>query len=661
MKLSVIIVNYNVTHFLEQCLYSVFKAVKDIDTEVFVVDNASVDGSCAMVREKFSQVILIENKENVGFSRANNQAIRLSKGEYVLLLNPDTLVQEDTFQKTIDFMDSHTRAGGLGVKMIDGKGNFLPESKRALPTPAVAFYKIFGLSRLFPHSKRFGKYHLSYLDKEQVHEVEILSGAFMLLRRSLLDEIGLLDETFFMYGEDIDLSYRIIKAGFKNYYYPHTTIIHYKGESTKKGSINYVLVFYNAMIIFARKHFSSQNVRIFSQIIHLAVWFRAGLSIIRRVFLSIFYPLFDAILLFTGFYIIKPFWEAYKFEVGHYPETFLKFAVPSYIFIWILAIYSNGAYRIPVKIQRLTRGILIGSAAILIVYALLSEAYRFSRALILMGTAWSLIVLPLFRLIISKLNIAELRLEAKKRKRIVIVGDWFETQRITSILKQTFLKPEIIGFVSVLGDDKELGGEFPLIGKLKQLQEIVKINRVDEIIFCAQNLTSQEIIQNMLKLSDMEVEYKIAPPESISIIGSSSINTAGELYVVNVNSISKDSNRRKKRLFDVFFALMFLFFLPLMLFVVKRGKVLISNCLGVLSGKMSWIGYYPPFEKQTDSHLPSLQVGVLSPSDGFFNQKNNAESVENKALQKRINIMYAKDYKIETDFSILLKNIHKLG
>ena len=220
MKISVIIVNYNVEYFLEQCLYSVRRALKRIEGEVFVVDNNSSDGSNRMVKSKFPEVKLIENKDNRGFSKANNQGIRMAKGEYVLLLNPDTVVEDDTFSSIIQFMDEHPDAGALGVKMVDGSGNFLPESKRGLPTPGTAFYKMFGFSALFPKSKRFSKYHLGYLDENEIHEVEILAGAFMLLRKTVLDDIGLLDETFFMYGEDIDLSYRVIKAGYKNYYYP---------------------------------------------------------------------------------------------------------------------------------------------------------------------------------------------------------------------------------------------------------------------------------------------------------------------------------------------------------------------------------------------------------------------------------------------------------
>ena len=235
MKLSIIIVNYNVKHFIDHCLQSVYKSIEFVnESEIFVVDNNSVDGSVELIQSKYPDVKLIQNTENTGFSKANNQAIVKSTGEYVLLLNPDTVIQEDTLSKTIEFMDETPNAGGLGVKMIDGKGNFLPESKRGLPTPYVALSKMLGLSKIFPKSKIFNQYHLGYLDNEQTHKIDVLSGAFMLLRKTALDKSGLLDETYFMYGEDIDLSYRLKLCGYDNYYFPKTRIIHYKGESTKK-------------------------------------------------------------------------------------------------------------------------------------------------------------------------------------------------------------------------------------------------------------------------------------------------------------------------------------------------------------------------------------------------------------------------------------------
>jgi GT2 family glycosyltransferase len=206
-----------------------------------------------MLQHKFPKAIIIQNKENIGFAKANNQGIKIANGKYILLLNPDTILQEDTLQKCLDAMENNSKIGALGVKMLDGAGNFLPESKRGFPTPFVAFSKMIGLAKLFPKSKLFGKYHLSYLDENKNHEVEVLSGAFMMLRKEILSEVGNLDETYFMYGEDIDLSYQIIKSGYQNYYLSDTSIVHFKGESTKKGSLNYIKLFYGAMLIFAKK------------------------------------------------------------------------------------------------------------------------------------------------------------------------------------------------------------------------------------------------------------------------------------------------------------------------------------------------------------------------------------------------------------------------
>ena len=275
MKLSVIIVNYNVKYFLEQCLRSVLKASKYVETEIFVVDNNSSDDSVAYLKPLFPEVTFIPNENNPGFSKANNQAIELAKGEYILLLNPDTVVGEDTFSEICRFMDEHPEAGALGVKMIDGYGDFLPESKRGFPSPWNSFCKIFGLSKIFPKSSIFAKYHLRYLDENKIHEVAILAGAFMLLRKSVLNKIGLLDDAFFMYGEDIDLSYRIALGGYKNYYLPNP-IIHYKGESTKKD-IKYVKTFYRAMIIFFNKHYPNSG-KLYAVFIYLAIYIRASID-----------------------------------------------------------------------------------------------------------------------------------------------------------------------------------------------------------------------------------------------------------------------------------------------------------------------------------------------------------------------------------------------
>ena len=280
MKLSVIIVSYNVKYYLEQCLHSVFRSADRNETEIFVVDNASADNTAEHIahcfpKEEYPQLHFIANESNEGFSRANNKALKKSQGEYVLFLNPDTLIAEDTLQTCLNFMETHKDTGAVGTRMLKPTGEFAPESRRGLPTPFTSFCKLTGLSRLFPHSRIFGCYYMSYLCDKSICKIDVVSGAFMIVPRCVLQTTGGFDETFFMYGEDIDLSYRITKAGYQNYYLP-TNILHYKGESTEKTSFRYVYVFYEAMLIFFNKHYRHLGVlcslTIKSAIFLLGLW-----------------------------------------------------------------------------------------------------------------------------------------------------------------------------------------------------------------------------------------------------------------------------------------------------------------------------------------------------------------------------------------------------
>lgn len=650
MDLSVVIVNYNVKYFLEQCLRSVYKSGAELEMEVFVVDNNSVDGSVEMVRKKFPRVILIANAENLGFSRANNQAIKKARGTYVLLLNPDTVLEDESLPRVFSFMEQHPDAGALGVKMLDGQGNFLPESKRGLPTPGVAFFKVFGLSALFPKSRSFGKYHLGYLDSDQTHQVDVLSGAFMLLRKEALNKAGLLDEDFFMYGEDIDLSYRITKSGYRNYYYPGTRIIHYKGESTKKSSINYVLVFYKAMIIFARKHFSPKNARLFSFLINLAVYFRASLAIAQRFFKRVFWPVMDALLIYAGFYFIKDYWEHQVFmvETTYYPPLFMGVVVPAYIAFWLCSVYFSGGYDKPVKPFRIVRGIGLGTVGILVIYALLPLELRFSRALILLGSVWALASMLVSRVLISVARGRGWSLGEKDKKRVLIAGDGQEAARIVQMLG----KSGIASFVGLASLKGEKPSEEGYLGTIAQLNEIVEIYSIDEVIFCAGEMSSRSIIDHMSRLSAQGVDFKIAPPESLFIIGSNSIDTFGDLFAININSISKAANKRNKRLFDFCTASLMLISLPVHLLFVRNRVGLALNLFSVFVGRKSWVGYHPgPLTKS----LPSIKVGVLYPGDGFKNRNLNPDTLHN------LNGLYAKDYKIENDLNLFLKAYRSLG
>jgi GT2 family glycosyltransferase len=648
IRLSVIIVNYNVKYFLEQALLSVRKAAASLPMEVFVVDNNSVDGSVEMVREKFSEVILIANSDNPGFSIANNQAIRRARGEHILLLNPDTVVEEDTFTKCLDFMEAHPDAGALGVKMIDGSGKFLPESKRGFPSPKVAFFKSSGFSRLFPRSRLFNHYHLGYLDKDQNHEVEVLSGAFMWLRKSVLDEIGLLDETFFMYGEDIDLSYRIIKAGYKNYYLAETTIIHYKGESTKKGSLNYVRTFYNAMIIFARKHFQDQKARLFILMLQIAIYLRAGLTIFTNLGKRGLLPFLDALAIGGGLLFLKDFWASYYFNnPDYYEPTFLYFNVPLYIGIWVLSIYFSGGYDKPYSSRRLIRGVLIGTLILAAVYGFLPLKYRPSRAIILLGAVWAGLTTVLIRLFLHFLRHRNFQMQSDREKNLVIVGSKTESDRAVQLLHKAEVRRNIIGTVAT----EPTTDRATYLNDITQLEEVVHIYRAEEIIFCGKDIRSRDIMRWMARLGP-EIEYKIIPKESLSIIGSSSKHRAGQLYTVDIQyNVSTPMAQRNKRVLDIFLAGMLLLGSPVFIWMVSRKSWFWNELPQVLIGKKSWVGYGG--RNGSTSELPRLRPGVFHPGSGLKVKELDEPTLE------RLNFFYAKDYHPSKDLDIFLRSFRK--
>ncbi len=512
--------------------------MQNIDGEVIVVDNCSVDGSEGMVQNKFAEVKLIANKLNVGFARANNQAMKIALGEYILLLNPDTVVEESTFARCIEFMDNNPEAGALGPKMIDGKGNFLPESKRGLPTPEVAFYKIFGLTSLFPKSEKFAKYYIGHTSIDDTQEIEILTGAFLFIRHSILEKVGLLDEAFFMFGEDIDFSHRIVLAGYKNYYFPEVSVIHYKGESTKKGSLNYVMIFYNAMQIFVNKHFKGNQARLFSLIINIAIYLRAAMSLIKRSFSRIVNVLLDCMLMYASFYSVSLVWERFFFQnQSYYPDIFQSMLIPVYVAVLIIASWLSGGYKTPFNFRKASMGIAFGAIVLLGIYGLLPAEYRFSRAVILLGVAFSAIMSLSSKYVLSLTGVKAFTLDVARERHFAIVGSVDECIRVQNILRQSGVN---MGNLVNVYYGNEIPTEF-YVGNLPQINEIVDIHKIDEIIFCAKDVSSSDIIRNMTEMSNLDVDFKIASPNSESVIGSNSSNTAGDLYTIKVES--KNGNR----------------------------------------------------------------------------------------------------------------------
>jgi GT2 family glycosyltransferase len=646
MDLSVVLVSYNVRHFLEQALASVEKALQGLEAEVLVVDNDSVDDSAAMVRTRFPWVRLIENDANTGFAVANNQAIREARGRYVLLLNPDTVVDEDSFRKCIAFMEDHPDAGALGVRMIDGGGHFLPESKRGFPSPFVAFCKAFGLSRLFSRSPLFNRYHLGHLPEMETAQVDVLSGAFMFIRKEALERAGLLDEQFFMYGEDIDLSYRIGRAGYHNYYFPEVTIIHYKGESTRKGSLNYVRIFYQAMILFARKHFHGSGRSLYILFIQLAVYLRAALTLLRQLFRRTWIFLLDPGFLYAAVLLIKDFWASYYFNDPHYyPEHFHLINAPLYTFLWLGGLYLSGAYDRRYDLWTAARGILLGSLVIAAVYGFLDSPYRTSRAIIIIGSITAGMGVLLIRMIAHYLRFGRLPAAGGRRSNLVLIGSEEECRRAEDLLLRMERPKNLIGWLAV-GEDYD---STRFLNHIRRLKEIVRVFRVSEIIFCARDVRADHMMQWM-NLIGSGVDYRILPEGGISIIGSASAASSGDLYTLDVRyQIADPVKRRHKRLFDVLTGLLLLTFAPLLVWAQKQPGQFLRNALSLLWGSRTMVAY-----DRRLSQLPALGSGILHPEDAHPGPNLDTPTVD------RLCFLYARDYTVEADIRILMRNLRRL-
>jgi GT2 family glycosyltransferase len=646
MQLSIIIVNYNVKHFLEHCLCSVQKATRNIETEVIIIDNNSADGSVDFLRPLFPKVCFIANKENAGFAKACNQGLRYSKGKYILFLNPDTIVPEDCFQKCISFLDSRPGAGALGIKMLDGSGNFLKESRRSFPSPVTSLYKLFGLSKLFPRSKVFSKYHLGNLNEDENHEVDVLAGAFFMVKKEVLEQTGSFDEIFFMYGEDVDLSYRIQKAGFKNYYFSESSIIHFKGESTRKGTMNYVRMFYNAMSIFVKKHYGGTRAGVFNFFIQLAIWLRACFSAISNFIRHIGLSLIDAGLILLSFWIMKNIWNQYVKTDTRYENWLLWIAFPVFSALYLITAYYAGLYDRWYKRSELIRSTLIATVVILAGYSLLPEEYRFSRGILLFGAVLAFLLISLLRWFLIKARVLESGEEDDNYSNTLIIGSSGEYDEVIRLMNDAGLKEKVIGRVAVNENDKGAIGHWS--GTKIPFQSIP----FREIIFCEGTLSFGNIIERISQIGK-KIKIKIHASGSHSIVGSDSKDTSGEaVSKENGFKLLDPYNLRLKRLLDMIIALIGLLFFPIHLFIVKKPFKFFDNCFSVLFGKKTWVGY-----SSEEKNLPKLRKAVLG-SNGI--PAGEKQQLPAESLQM-LDQWYARDYEPMNDLNIIWKMYRKLG
>jgi GT2 family glycosyltransferase len=637
--ISIIIVNYNVRHFLKRCLESIYNSkVENLEIEVYVIDNASIDGSNEMVRTDFKEVNLIANTNNVGFAVANNQAIKQSNSKHILILNPDTVLEEDTLQTCFNYMEQNPKVGALGVKMIDGAGKFLPESKRDLPTVWNSFAKLSGLAALFPSSKLFNGYALGHLDQDKNHIVQVLCGAFMYIRKSTVDEVGMFDERFFMYGEDIDWSRRIGEGGFEIHYLAETMIIHYKGESTKKASLSYVKTFYTAMGLYVEKHYSGTKGKWFAKLLKVGISARAALSGIKRLFAQMIWPIIDGILIGISLKGFSSIWAKYNFgDPDYYIGSSLNWNIGVYAMIWAFVFWFTGYYQ-KTSLKKRLIGSFSGLVCILIFYALLPDNYRSSRLIILAGTLVSFIISSLTFIIFRKHGGRE------KVKNILIVASDKIAKEIQVSLEKAEVNSNILGIVNPI---PETNNNLNYLNDISQLGPLSKVLKADEIIFSTENLEMKEIMKQMMLL-DTKLSFKIAGDDSLSIIGSNSKNSSGELYNVNIKyNLADGYYKHIKRVFDFSVGLT-LFVLSPVLLVVNKFRLIayFKNILQLIFGMKTLVGYSGSLADY--QNLPELNSCILQvPEDS-----NDGAQVEN--------LYYARDYSVWIDLEILVKNLNKL-
>ena len=644
-ELSVIIVNYNVKHFLEQCLYSVLSS-REVDTEIIVVDNQSSDGSMAFLPKKFPQVKFIENRENLGFAKACNQGLAAAGGEYILFLNPDTIVTENCFRDSINFLAARPEAGGLGIRMIDGSGNFLKESKRAFPSPLTSLYKLFGLARLFPRSAVFSKYHLGQLSEQQNNEVDVLAGAYMLIKKKVLDTTGGFDENFFMYGEDVDLSYRIQQAGYKNFYFADNHIIHFKGESTRRGSMNYVRMFYSAMSRFVQKHYGGSRASVFTSLIHAGIWLRAGLtaagSFIRRFGL----PLIDAALILLSFWLVKNGWNSYVKPEVHYEQELLWIAFPSFTVFYLVAAYYAGLYDRWYKWSELISSTIVATLVLLAAYALLPEQYRFSRGIILFGALVSFVTISFLRWLLIRFKVIGTRKEKEAPLTTLIAGSPEEYQEVVSLLEQAGKKQKILGRISVTDQDQDAAGHW------KELQSLVSVLPFREIIYCRGSLSYAEIVESIENLP-AGTQAKIHASGSHSVVGSQSGDAAGEAFSDEDElALANPYHKRLKRLADIIVAFSGLVIFPIQFILQRKPLSFLKNCIAVLAGMKTWVGY-----ATGKKGLPVLRKPVIT-ANGI--PAGTKQPLPEESLQM-MDYWYARDFQTAKDLKLIWKLYRRLG
>jgi GT2 family glycosyltransferase len=655
LDLSIIIVNYNVKEFLQNLLHSIDKASQNLSSEIIVVDNASDDGSVELMISKFPSVKLIENKTNLGFGKANNQALKIAEGKYFLLINPDAVVREDTFKKMIEFLEEHKDAGLAGCKILNPDGSLQLACRRSFPGPWTSFCKVTGLSNLFPNSKMFARYNLTYLDENQTYEVDAISGSFMMLKKEVYEKVGGFDEQFFMYGEDLDLCYRIQKADYKVFYVHTTQVIHYKGESTKRSSMDETKIFYNAMHLFVKKHLSSSFLVEF--ILRSAIGFRklfAFLGKRKLIFFSIFLDfIFFNVSLFIAekIYMGMTTWEGFN-----KPDYLVIYTIPAVVHIIVASLI--GVYKREMFSVLRNFGAIILSFIILTSITFFFKEYAYSRAVVVLSYFLLLIILTMWRVVLKLFFKVGVKLDGTINKRMLVVG--IDDHAIEIAKKLNAQKKDIYNFIGFIGKSHSDAGKklegFEVAGSLQNFEKVIKEKQINEVIFSSHDLPYSEMMSLVSASSYNSVEFKISGDDLSYAVGKTSVSMLDDIPLIELHyNISNPRLKTIKFLFDFLLAVPVLFLIyPFIYFSSKLSKKesafknFILGTPSVLLGKRSFVG---PKSAKNNSSMFIGKTGLT----GFW----YIEDEENETNDK-LDIYYAKNQNIWLDMEILGKTLNKM-
>ena len=633
VDISVVIVNYNVLDALDYCLLSVYQAnTGNRVLEVFVVDNHSVDGSVEMVRSKYPDVHLLINKKNIGYAKANNVALRQARGKYILILNPDTILEEGTYEKMINFIESNEKVGAVSSKLIRANGELDYACKRSFPSFKVALPRLLGLSKLFPHNKLFGKYNLTYLDENKTWEVEAICGAFMFIPSAVLKEVGLFDEEYFMYGEDLDLCYRIGKKGYKIYYYPEVHTIHLKGESTRKSNLSYARNFNGSMAIFVKKNFSSASF-VLIKIIQFGIFLRSFGSFMKRMVKIFSIPIIDFVLLLIAGIIGS------KIRFGFFPSGTFRFMILLYAFIWLMLLAIFGVYRrkkyfsIKDAFLALITGFFVISS-----FNYFFKEIAYSREVILNYTLIAMLMLIGWRTIVLTIRFFEKKNITLKKVNLLVVGG----RNLSQDLEDTLIaRYNILYFRN---------------DSLEELREFIKIKNIKEVLFSGETFSNKDILSLINSFAGQNIEFKIIPTGK-ELILSKLHSKIDDLNLIEIEyNINNKLNIFLKRVFDIVVSLLLLIFLyPFVFIRSKISKKELSKHASkllllpkVLIGKYSLVGDPVWYEAKTGS-APIGKRGLTGIVQVKYNERLTNEEVDNYS------IYYAKNQSIALDIEILLK------